>query len=143
MEEVYKDRKVRLFKYVVMLFSFIVLFTGSAFADDNKILGFKVVSQTSNELVIEVTYNYSGDHGDNVFIKVVPAIDRKSSRFFGYKPNRISAGINTLTTKIKPNPKSKVPDGYTTNQLGISMYVGGQGTFLAPSYYDFEKNWSE
>jgi hypothetical protein len=111
---------------------------GSARAFDDEILGFRIVSRTAKELVVDVTYSYSGSHGDHIFIGAFPADNRIESRLFAYKPAEVSAGIHTVQVQMKSF--RELPVIFTTRQFAVFMYEGGGKSFLE-RYYDYDMNW--
>jgi hypothetical protein len=115
-----------------------LLIAGSACASDDEILGFRIVSRTAKELVVDVMYSYSGSHGEQIFIGAFPADNRNDSRLFAYKPAEVSAGINTV--QVKMVSYAELPVIFTTPQFAVFMYEGGVKPFLK-RYYDFDMNW--
>jgi hypothetical protein len=108
-------------------------------AESDEIEGVTVALEESNTVTFDVAYTYSGDRGDNVFLSVVMAQDGKTSAYYGFRPGQVERGHHR--TRVQLGISDSAPPLYSTNQIKVAMYVGGQRPFLERSFL-FAKTWS-
>ena len=118
----------------------IALITAGAYADENLILGARILSETTNEITLSIKYSYSGDKGKSVFMNAVMGDAGKSSLNYAVRPGKIEKGIHEV--KVVLGVKSGAPDIFSTSQLIASMYVGGGKSFLKQSF-EYSKTWAK
>lgn len=126
-----------------MFFSFSVLMgiSGSeVFAESNDIISFRVVSESTNQIVMEVSYVYAGNFGSNVYIGAKMASNGNPSRYFAYQPGRISRGRHK--TRVSLSTATTAPSHLTTNQILLYMYIGSSYSFLE-EFFPYHKTWSK
>lgn len=108
-------------------------------AQQNRIESVSVVSESADTVTFEIIYAYAGDQGGDVFMSVVMAQDGERSSHYGYRPGPVRQGRHR--TRVALSASEGAPDLFSTNQIEIGMYAGGQATFLSQSYA-FAKTWS-
>jgi hypothetical protein len=111
-------------------------FVTEAFAND--IIGFHVISESSNEVVMEVSYVYDGNFGNDVAIGAYMANDGKRPDFFAYGPGKCLKGRNKV--RVTLSATSNAPKQFSTNQISLSMYIGGSYSFL-DKIFPYRKSW--
>lgn len=115
-------------------------FFTDAFAEGNDITGYRVISEKSDELVLDVGYVYSGNFGNNVAIGAYMVNDGKESPYFAYGPGNVSRGAHR--TRVSLSTNSRAPERFTTNQIKLTMYIGGSYQFLS-EIFPHRKTWAK
>lgn len=120
----------------------VIIFTGTktVYADENRILGAQILSETTNEITLSIKYNYSGNKGKNVFMNAVMGDKGKPSSNYSTKPARIYAGTHDVILVL--GVRRGAQDVFSTNQLIVSMYTGGEDNFLKQSF-EYSKTWAK
>jgi hypothetical protein len=108
-------------------------------AERNRIFQVSVLSESMNEVTLNVKYYYSGNFGDNVFMSAVMARDGKAIGHFAYKPGKVQVGHGS--TKVVLGVDQSAPEQFSSDQLLVSMYKGGGKEFIE-SLHSFPKTWS-
>ncbi len=127
--------------YLFLWVTFLLLIQGMntpCIATGNKIFGVSIVSETINEIIVEIKYSYSGDHGQTAFASVVMADKDKSINYFSYRPGRINRG--TGRTRVTLGVTSSAPASFTSSQLQVKMY-GKDGESFREGMFNFSKTW--
>jgi hypothetical protein len=101
----------------------------------NRFLGFRVITEESNKLVLDVDYVYSGDHGAFVVAAACFANNGELLSSYSYKPGRVALGRGT--TRITLTCTGRAP--VETNQLQFSL---GRPEQFYEQFFVFEKVWS-
>ena len=109
-----------------------------AAAQNNDIERVTVASEGRDRVSFEVVYSYSGDQGGNVSMSVVMAQNNKPSAYYAFKPARLRPGRHR--TQVELGVSKSAPDVFSTNQIHVAMYVGGN-TFVKRSFF-FPKTWT-
>ena len=83
----------------IILALIIVCQANIEFCESNEIHSFKVIKQTSNSVLVELKYYYSGDHGDKAELTAWPL----PSRFLGvfHRSSRIWRTYFTVERNIR------------------------------------------
>lgn len=102
----------------------------------NDILAFRVVSEQSNQLVVDVDYTYSGDHGQTAFLSVSFGITGTKPPRFEFKPAKIDTGRGTARITVTCKPES---EPVYTHGVFFRM---SRGQELARKRFDHKKIWS-
>jgi hypothetical protein len=110
-----------------------------ALAEGNKIIEIRVLSETTNEVNLEVRYNYSGNFGHNVFMSTVMAENGQPSQYYAYRPGRIQIGHHK--TRVVLGTSQSAPEWFATDQLLVQMYVGG-GEPFQKRLFRYSKTWT-
>jgi hypothetical protein len=108
-------------------------------AESNGIERVTVAAEGNSTVTFDVAYSYSGDHGDNVFLSVVMAEDGNVSAYYGFRPGKLERGRHR--TRVELGTSEGAPPLFSTDQIQVAMYVGGQNPFLERSFL-FAKTWS-
>jgi hypothetical protein len=108
-------------------------------AESNSIERVTVATEGSNTVTFDVAYSYSGDHGDNVFISVIMAEDGNISAYYGFRPGKVERGRHRA--RVELGVSDGAPPLFSTNQIQVAMYAGGQNPFFERSFL-FPKTWS-
>jgi hypothetical protein len=109
---------------------------------DNDIAGFKIISQDPQDMIIDVSYKYSGEFGEKVILGAAPLQDKKMSTLFSYVPARAIAGNNRATIKISLKKSDSIRDmEIKTNGIRIVMFVRGQKTAIVAKEFPWVKKW--
>jgi len=116
----------------------LVTASGAVQAQD-RILGLRIISESVDQLVLEVSYEYTGARGNNVFVTATMANRGEASRYYAVRPARV--GVGRGRARITLGTAQSAPDAFTSDALLIGMYVGGQKEFLRRSF-DYLKTWS-
>lgn len=132
-------RKNKVVFVLFISFCAVLILTCNGWSIGNDIRSFRVISQTSNRLVLDVHYSYSGTFGPNVWIGAKMAEDGKPSQYYSHVPGKLSKGSHNTKVVLKTNPKA--PKAFKTNQIIFTMYIGGKYTFLEEIFL-FSKVWS-
>ena len=100
----------------------IFLFVSPARAQDNRIDSVSVVSESSDEIILDVVYVYNGDQGNNVALSAVMATDGESSAYYAVRPARVEPSRHRA--RVWLGVTRGAPEVFFTNQLEVSMYGG-------------------
>jgi hypothetical protein len=103
--------------------------------ESNRFVGFRIVTEEPDKVVLDVDYVYSGDHGSSVFAEACFANDGEVLGSYAYKPGRVTPGRGT--TRITLSCTARAP--VETNQLRFTLYRG-EGFY--EQFFVFEKTWS-
>ncbi|MFN8398472.1 MAG: hypothetical protein U0X74_00545 [Anaerolineales bacterium] len=116
------------------------------FADT--INNFKVVSQTKNELIIDVEYSYNPVYGERVYIgaclyesgQLVGDIPDSYGGWCGYEPSLVPATGNGVA-RVIIHPLLNKPSN--SDEIEIFIYRQGDGeTTIASRRFPFIQSWS-
>ena len=115
----------RLYLFVIIVMTLVLSTT--SWAQNNDIISYHVLSESLNEVVIEINSYYSGSHGPtNVVLGVVPVINHQATGYIGYGSdskcttgNVLSIGNNTNCFTLKADTGV---NQFDTNELQICMY---------------------
>lgn len=107
---------------------------------DNRIESVTIASESTNQVVLDVVYSYDGDHGASVALSAVMADNGEASSHYAYRPGRIERGRHRARVTLGTN--AGAPETFSTDQLVITMYVGGGAAFLRRPF-GFAKTWSK
>jgi len=105
----------------------------------NQIVSVSVSSETSNQVRLLVTYDYSGDHGNNVFMSAVMANGGQPSPHYAHRPGRVQPGRHRTEVSLSTNQSA--PAWFATTQLRVQMYAGGGNAFVT-KFFQFPKSWT-
>ena len=108
-------------------------------AQASQIESISIVSESANSVTFEIIYDYDGGHGDNVFMSVIMAQNGETSSHYGYRPGTVRSGRHR--TRVELNALDRAPELFSTNQIEVAMYAGGNTPFLNRTYA-FPKTWS-
>lgn len=111
----------------------------AAAAQSNRIESVRIAAETRDTVTLDVVYAYSGDRGNEAFLSARMAHNGKVSSHYGYRPGRVRPGRHR--TRVHLGTNEGAPAVFSTNQLLLSMYTGGGGSFLERKY-SFAKTWS-
>jgi hypothetical protein len=112
----------------------------AARSDETAITGLRIVSEASDNLVIDVQYRYSGEQGSKVFASVVMGNGGEASPNFAYRPGSVKPGRGWSRVALSLNQSA--PDVFTSDALIATLYVGGQEEF-AKQIFRFPKTWAQ
>jgi len=114
---------------LILLFQF-----GIAQGKENEIYSFKVLKQTQDSVLFEISYYYSGDHGDKAKVTAWP----KPAGFWGSSiiPLVTGNGVSQLNVKLMP----KAPKEVVSNSIEFFFYSDGGPPFCRKEFI-FQKKW--
>ena len=115
-----------------------LLIAPGVYAQRNDIMGFKVVNESPHHLVLEVWYSYSGNRGRNVLIGA--RSPKSGISGFSYRPNKCSKGEHRVRVSFGFDSGKNTPYQFTTENLYLTMYVGGKRSFLQKTF-NHRKTW--
>jgi hypothetical protein len=93
--------------YLIALLVIGLILAAPAWAQQNDILSYRVLSQSPNELVIEVQSYYTGSHGATVWLSVIPTVNAIPTQNVAYggprcpNNNSIAIGLNLTCMSLK------------------------------------------
>lgn len=116
----------------------------SAKAEANDIIGFRVLSESQDKLVLEIQSYYGGSQGAMAYLSVLPTVNGQVVSGIGYSSgscpnsNNISTGMNsTCMTLSSIQPGNKI----VTNGLEICMFGGASMNKFFCKSFGHAKNW--
>jgi hypothetical protein len=107
-----------------------------AAAQENFIESVSIRSETSDQVVFDVAYQYSGDHAE-AFVSIVMSNEGTPSLHFAHRPARVDVGRGVATVELTTNTSKS----FSTPEVIVSMYQGGQEPFLQRRFA-FSKTWA-
>ena len=114
---------------LILLFQF-----GIVQAKTNEIYSFKVLEQTQDSVLFEISYYYSGDHGDTAKLTAWP----KPAGFWGSSIISLVTGDHVSQLNVKLMPKA--PKEVVSNSIDFFFYSDGGPPFLRKEF-NFQKKW--
>ena len=114
----------------VFLFSHVAIAT----AETNEIYSFNLLKQTNDSALFEVSYYYSGDHGDNAKLTAWP----KPPGFWGSSIIPLVVGHHTSQLNVKLGPR--VSEEVISDSIELFYYAEGGPPFYKKEF-PFKKNW--
>ena len=115
-----------------------------AWAQYDDIVGFRVLSENQNELVLEIHSYYTGSHGKMAYISVLPTVNGNLSTDVGYsagrcpKSNNIGIGSNRTCMTLSSVSKGK---HFVTNGLRICIFGGPNRNPFHCENFGHSKQW--
>jgi hypothetical protein len=106
----------------------------AAQAKINEIYSFKVLEETQDSVRFEVSYYYSGDHGDKAKLTAWP----KPAGFWGSSIIPLVAGEHTSQLNVKLMPK--VARKVSSNTIEFFFYSDNGPPFCNKEFI-FDKEW--
>lgn len=100
----------------------------------NEIYSFKVLEQTQDSVRFEISYYYSGDHGDKAKLTAWP----KPAGFWGSSIIALVAGKHVSQLNVRLMPKA--PKQVQSNSIEFFYYSDGGPPFFKKEF-NFEKKW--
>lgn len=111
----------------------------SSLKKENRIISHDVVHDEKDRLVIDVTYYYSGNKGDNAWLGGITFVNGGSTGFWNYKPFRMERGENTGRITIGIN-KKVAPEYHCTDSVLFKMYTKDSSPFFTNNIR-YDKCW--
>lgn len=107
---------------------------GIAQGKENEIYSFKVLKQTQDSVLFEISYYYSGDHGNEAKLTAWP----KPAGFWGSSIISLVTGarVSQLNAKLMP----KAPKEVVSNSIEFFFYSDGGPPFCRKEF-TFQKKW--
>ena len=121
------------YKTIALILIFLSRFD-LALAKSNDIYNIKILKQTEDSVLFEISYYYSGDHGDNAKLTAWP----KPPGFWGSSIIPLVTGDHTtqLNVKLMPNaPKEVLSDSVEF------FYYSESGPPFYTKNFTFKKKW--
>jgi hypothetical protein len=100
----------------------------------NEIYSFKILEQTQDSVRFEISYYYSGDHGDKAKLTAWP----KPPGFWGSSIIPLVAGKHVSQLNVKLMPKA--PKEVQSNSVEFFFYSDSGPPFFKREF-SFEKKW--
>ena len=113
----------------ILLFQF-----GKAQAKENEIYSFKVLKQTQDSVLFEISYYYSGDHGDKAKLTAWP----KPAGFWGSSIISLVTGDHVSQLNVKLMPKA--PKEVASSSIEFFFYSDSGPPFCRKEFA-FQKKW--
>jgi len=118
-----------------LILSLILLFQfGTAQAKENEIFNFKVLKQTQDSVLFEISYYYSGDHKDKAKLTAWP----KPAGFWGSSIIPLVTGDHMSQLNVKLMPKA--PKEVVSNSIEFFFYSDSGPPFCRKEF-TFQKKW--
>jgi hypothetical protein len=93
-----------------------LMMAAHAFGRSNDIIDFRVVSESSTEIVLEVKYFYDGRFGQTAYMGSAMAQDGRVSPWYAHNPDHIHPGYNQARLRLSVNrDRAQLP--FATNQI--------------------------
>ena len=115
-----------------------------AWAQYDDVVGFRVLSESQNELVLEIQSYYSGSHGATAYLSVLPTVNGSAASGIGYSSGRcpnnnsISTGSNsTCMTLSSAGSGNQI----STDGLQICMFGGASRANFHCETFGHRKQW--
>jgi hypothetical protein len=105
-----------------------------ALAKSNDIFNIKVLKQTEDSVLFEISYYYSGDHGDNAKLTAWP----KPPGFWGSSIIPLVTGDHTSQLNVKLMPKA--PKEFLSDSVEFFYYAESGPPFYTKTF-TFKKKW--
>ena len=118
----------------IILTLIIVCQANIGFCESNEIHSFKVIKQSSNSVLVELRYYYSGDHGDKAELTVWPL----PPGFWGSSIVPLVSGEHTSQLSVTLGPK--VPKEVSSDSIEF-LYLSGSGPPFYKKEFPFKKKW--
>ena len=106
-----------------------------ALAKSNDIYNIKVLKQTEDSVLFEISYYYSGDHGDNAKLTAWP----KPPGFWGSSIIPLVTGDHRSQLNVKLMPKA--PKEVLSDSVEF-FYYSDSGPPFYKKNYPFRKKWN-
>jgi hypothetical protein len=106
--------------------------------------GFKVISESPVEVVVEIQSNYSGSHGPKAHVYVMPTIEDQDSSDFGYstkncnKSNDIKVGVSATCVTIS---RIRGIGEIITDGLQACMFDAVSRNYIYCESFAYVKEW--
>lgn len=108
-------------------------------AQGNEILGFQVISDRPNELVIEVNYVYSGNMGDKIGMSA--GVSGEKDYKIGVTPAWVHTGRNVAKIQLSAI-EERASGPFSTRDLRFYMYDQTSGNKVsAVKRFSYKKDW--
>jgi hypothetical protein len=117
-----------------------------AMSKNNSFNGFKVISESPNEVVLEIQSTYSGSRGPKVYVSVLPTIDGQDSTDFGYSVkdcdnnNDIVVGKNATCMTIS---RARGVGEIITDGLQACIFDAVARNYIYCESFAYVKEWDE
>jgi hypothetical protein len=127
--------------YLFIIFVITLVLSTTSWAKQNKIIKYRVLSQSQSEVEIMIYSNYIGNHGPKAALSVLPTFNNQSVPV-GYsacrsskKSNYLYKGKNTTCFALKANAN------VYTNRLQVCMFELSSGRKFWCENFKFNKKW--
>ena len=114
---------------LILLFPF-----GIAQGKENEIYSFKVLKQAQDSVLFEISYYYSGDHGDKAKLTAWP----KPAGFWGSSIISLVTGDHVSQLNVKLMPKA--PKEVASSSIEFFFYSDSGPPFCRKEFA-FQKKW--
>jgi hypothetical protein len=104
----------------------------------NQILAIRVEDARADEVVVRVTYYYTGDRGEGTAMQAITRLDGESTGHWAYQPARVGLGLNDAGIRLGMNRDA--PDRYESDELLVSFFRPGAEAF-DERVVPFAKTW--
>ena len=123
-----------MFKAIIFFSLIFLAESGLAGEKTNDIYNFKILKQTEDSVLFEISYYYSGDHGDKAKLTAWP----KPPGFWGSSIIPLEAGNHTTQLNVKLMPK--VTKEVVSDSVEFFYYVDSGPPFYRKDFV-FKKKW--
>ncbi len=113
-------------------------FSSAVALAENRIEAVRVLSESRDTVDFDVTYEYSGDRGTNVFMQVLMSSKGEPLRHYAVRPGRVEVGRHR--TRVSLSVSESTTTVLTSNEVVVTMYGGGGKTFFEQPF-TFYKTW--
>ena len=104
----------------------------------NQVFDFEVISESQDELFIQVDYFYNGKCGKSPFLGVITLKNGKSTGYWVYTSAKIHKGAGS--TRVKVGMNDNAPKAYQSDELKFKLSSKECGVFFETSS-KYEKKW--
>lgn len=101
---------------------------------------YRIVDENPDFIVLEVDYRLSPLKDGDIYMGAITLTDGHSGGEWGYRPARLSEGYGTAQVRLSMS--SDAPDRYCSNEIKLTMYISGEGSFYE-RVIPYEKCWSK
>ena len=120
---------------IIVLVLLIACQANVGFCESNEIHSFKIIKQTSNSVVFELKYYYSGDHGDKAQLTAWPL----PPGYWGSSIVSLVSGEHTSQLSVTLGPK--VSKEVSSDSIEFLYFSGGGPPFYKKEF-PFKKRWA-
>ena len=106
---------------------------------NTKILSFKAVAQSNDQLTVDVEYEYAKEDGDQATLGAITLLDGHSTGYWAYHAVLIESGHHSQRVTIGMSKEAK--ENYHSN--GIEIFIYSKQGSLARRDFSFDKDWSK
>jgi hypothetical protein len=100
---------------------------------------YRILDENSDFIMLEADYRVSPLQDGDIYMGAITLTDGHSGGEWAYRPARLSKGYGTAQVRLSMS--TGAPDEYCSNEIKLTMYIGGGSRFYE-RVIPYEKCWS-